>query len=66
MPQSINGVSNPGHGHYAREVSRTAWREEMLAEVLAKVRTVAAATETARLTSPSRPPAKGGILDCYA
>lgn len=65
MVQPINGGGHHGHGHYARQVSRAAWREEMLNEILQKVRAATPAVLPRETPDAVRPPVKGALLDRY-
>lgn len=55
----------PGPGASADQVARTAWREQILAQVLDKVRQQGLQASQSEPASSPRPPGKGGLVDLY-
>ena len=65
MIDKINSNFSVGRTVYANQTRRQAWRDEMLSQVLAKVREAAPAVDQPRLTASSGPPPKGSLLNRY-
>jgi hypothetical protein len=58
----INGLQSGGSIAYRQQVQRTAWREEMLEQVLSKVRQVSPKIE-AQPAKAGGLPMKGRLID---
>ena len=64
MVNSINGSGSSSA--YTVQIKRTAWREEMLAQALSKVREVNPTLFPETKAASSRFPTKGALLDVFA
>jgi hypothetical protein len=65
MPGPIQSARPAPPSPYTRAVESTAWRREMLDQMLARVREAQPAVASARAAKPAGPPPKGSLLDVY-
>ncbi|MEW5721995.1 MAG: hypothetical protein AB1896_02740 [Thermodesulfobacteriota bacterium] len=63
MTDPVHNGPPSGPLAYTSQVRRLAWRDEMLSQVLEKVRYFAPDQDLIRLAAPDGPPPKGSVVD---